>query len=227
MFCPEAAAESLGGSPVICPEQIAAHKAVIGCQARAVIIRGNVEYLYDERTKQAWFIEMNTRIQVEHPITEMVTGVDIVAEMIKIAAGQPLSLSQEDIRLSGHAIEARINAEDPAMDFMPFPGVVDLLVIPEGPGIRFDHMVYEGYQIPPFYDSLIGKLVVWAKTRQQAIDRLEEAVDGLSFGQLKTTMTLFARLCQAPDIRTGQVHTGWLEGWLETRADLSDLKKGA
>ena len=179
---------------------------------------GTVEYLYDERQGEFYFIEMNTRIQVEHPVTECITGLDLVAEMIRIGGGEPLSFEQDQVAARGHAIEVRINAEDPANRFMPSPGVVGDLRIPGGPGVRFDHMLYEGYEIPPFYDSLLGKLIVWADTRPKAIDSLKRAVGELRIGGLKTTAPLFLALADAEPVRTGRVHTGWLESWLDENA---------
>ncbi|KPQ06539.1 MAG: acetyl-CoA carboxylase, biotin carboxylase subunit [Rhodobacteraceae bacterium HLUCCA12] len=175
---------------------------------------GTVEYLYDDASGAFYFIEMNTRIQVEHPVTEMVTGVDLVAEMIKVAGGAPLSLSQDQIAVNGHAIEVRINAEDPLRQFMPFPGKLTSLAIPEGEGIRFDHFLFEGYQIPPFYDSLLGKLIVHAPTRAAAIDKMAEALGALDLGGLKTTIPLHKALAASDDLREGRVHTQWLEPWL-------------
>ena len=189
--------------------------------ARSVGYRGagTVEYLYDDQTGDFYFIEMNTRIQVEHPVTEAITGVDLVAEMIRIAGSAPLSVAQEDIAVAGHAIEVRINAEDPANNFMPFPGVVGDMRLPGGPGVRFDHMLYQGYQIPPFYDSLLGKLIVHADTREAAIDRLRRAASELRLDGLKTTVPLFLALADDPEVQAGRVHTKWLEPWLETKAE--------
>ncbi len=180
---------------------------------------GTIEYLYDDKSGEYYFIEMNTRIQVEHPISECITGVDLLAEMISVAGGNNLSLSQSDIRMRGHSIEVRINAEDPANNFMPFPGVIGDLRVPGGPGVRFDHFLYQGYQIPPFYDSLLGKLIVHAETREKAIKRLARAVSELSVGELKTTAPLFSALADADDVLSGEVHTKWLEPWLETNSD--------
>ncbi|WP_413203388.1 acetyl-CoA carboxylase biotin carboxylase subunit [Rhodospirillum sp. A1_3_36] len=177
---------------------------------------GTLEYLYDNDSGAFYFIEMNTRIQVEHPVTEMVTGLDLIGEMLKIAGGAPLSPRQEDIHLDGHAIEVRINAEDPANDFMPFPGVVGSLTLPEGDGIRFDGMLYDGYAIPPFYDSLLGKLIVKADTREQAIERLQTALSDLKIEGVKTTIPLHQALSTAPAVRAGAVHTQFLEPWLAT-----------
>ncbi|MCL4153174.1 UNVERIFIED_CONTAM: hypothetical protein GTU68_065596 [Idotea baltica] len=176
---------------------------------------GTLEYLYEEATNSFFFIEMNTRIQVEHPVSEMITGTDLIAEMLKIAGGAPLRFEQSQIALDGHAIEVRINAEDPALQFVPFPGTVTRLVAPEGDGVRFDHMLYEGYTVPPFYDSLLGKLIVHASTREGAIDAMTKALDGLNIEGLKTTIPLHRALATDPDVRAGAVHTQWLEPWLD------------
>ena len=179
---------------------------------------GTVEYLYDDAADRFYFIEMNTRIQVEHPVTEMITGVDLVAEGLRIAGGEPLRLRQRDIVVRGHAIEVRLNAEDPARDFAPFPGTVTDLRVPGGPGVRFDSMLYAGYTVPPFYDSLLAKLVVHAETRDAAILRLVRALRETRIDGLKTTKPLFLALADDPAVQAGAVHTRWLEGWLETHA---------
>ena len=179
---------------------------------------GTVEYLYDDAADRFYFIEMNTRIQVEHPVTEMITGVDLVAEGLRIAGGEPLRLRQRDIVVRGHAIEVRLNAEDPARDFAPFPGTVTDLRVPGGPGVRFDSMLYAGYTVPPFYDSLLAKLVVHAETRDAAIMRLVRALRETRIDGLKTTKPLFLALADDPAVQAGAVHTRWLEGWLETHA---------
>nr|WP_202905539.1 acetyl-CoA carboxylase biotin carboxylase subunit [Cypionkella psychrotolerans] len=179
---------------------------------------GTVEYLYDEDANQFYFIEMNTRIQVEHPVTEMITGLDLVAEMLRIAGGEPLRLAQADVTVKGHAIEVRLNAEDPARDFAPFPGTVESLRIPGGPGVRFDSMLYPGYTVPPFYDSLLAKLIVHAETREAAITRMARALSELQIDGLKTTKPLFAALAADPSVQAGDFHTRWLEGWLEVNA---------
>jgi len=179
---------------------------------------GTIEYLYDDESHDFYFIEMNTRIQVEHPVTEFITGLDLVREMILIAGGARLKHRQDDIKRSGHAIEVRINAEDPARNFMPFPGVVKGLRVPGGPGTRFDTMLYDGYQVPPFYDSLLGKLIVWDETRERAIDRLKRALGELEIGGLKTTKPLHLLLADDAAVRQGQFHTRWLEPWLEANA---------
>ena len=179
---------------------------------------GTIEYLYDDATHEFYFIEMNTRIQVEHPVTEFITGLDLVREMILIAGGQKLRHQQKDIRRMGHSIEVRINAEDPAKNFMPFPGTVTGLSVPGGPGTRFDTMLYDGYQVPPFYDSLLGKLIVWDETRGQAIERMKRALHELDIGGLKTTKPLHLLLAEDAEVRAGKFHTRWLEPWLEANA---------
>jgi acetyl-CoA carboxylase, biotin carboxylase subunit len=179
---------------------------------------GTLEFLYDDVSHEFYFIEMNTRIQVEHPVTELVTGVDLVHEMLLIAGGEPLRLRQEDIALRGHAIEVRINAEDPSNGFMPFPGKVGDLHIPGGPGVRFDTMLFAGYQIPPFYDSLLGKLIVWGEDRPHAVARLKRALHELEVGGVRTTRPLHLALADDEAVRAAAFHTGWLETWLEANA---------
>ena len=179
---------------------------------------GTIEYLYDDAADRFYFIEMNTRIQVEHPVTEMITGIDLVAEMLRIAGGEPLRLRQSDIVVRGHAIEVRLNAEDPSRDFAPFPGTVSTLRVPGGPGVRFESMLYAGYTVPPFYDSLLAKLIVHAETREAAITRLVRALSETRIEGLRTTKPLFLALAADPAVQANAVHTRWLEGWLETHA---------
>nr|MDA3889165.1 acetyl-CoA carboxylase biotin carboxylase subunit [Allgaiera sp.] len=188
---------------------------------------GTLEYLYEEASDSFFFIEMNTRIQVEHPVTEITTGIDLIEEMLRIAGGEPLRLRQSEIHPQGHAIEVRINAEDPARQFLPFPGRVGALQIPEGAGIRFDHMLYEGYQIPPFYDSLLGKLIVHAPTRAEAIAKLSGALSGLSIDGVKTTIPLHQALAADAEVRAGRFHTQWLEPWLAGGGLTRHLEKEA
>jgi acetyl-CoA carboxylase biotin carboxylase subunit len=176
---------------------------------------GTLEFLYDEAAERFYFIEMNTRIQVEHPVTECVTGLDLIAEMLRIAGGEPLTHRQEDVPLEGHAIEVRINAEDPAAEFMPFPGLVQDLRVPGGPGVRFDTLLYAGYAIPPFYDSLLGKLIVWAEDRPKALARLKRALAELRVEGVKTTAPLHLALADDPQVQAAKFHTRWLESWLE------------
>ncbi|RLA48642.1 MAG: acetyl-CoA carboxylase biotin carboxylase subunit [Gammaproteobacteria bacterium] len=193
--------------------------------AEAVQYRGagTVEYLYDDASKEFYFIEMNTRIQVEHPVSEMITDTDLVQEMLLVAGGGELSVSQKEIKKTGHAIEVRINAEDPHMQFLPFPGIVTKLKVPRGNGVRFDHFLYEGYQIPPFYDSLIGKLIVHGEDRADAIRKLALALADLEIEGLKTTIPLHLALANDACVQTGAFHTQWLEPWL----DAESLTKGA
>jgi len=211
---------------VVLPERVRerlCESAVALARAVGYAGAGTVEYLYDDESGAFYFIEMNTRIQVEHPVTEMITGIDLVAEGLRIAGGERLRLRQRDVAINGHAIEVRINAEDPGRDFMPFPGTVSDLRVPGGPGVRFDSMLYPGYTVPPFYDSLLGKLVVHAETRDAAIVRLTRALSELRIGGMKTTAPLFAALAADPDVRAARAHTRWLEGWLEAHAGhLSD-----
>jgi acetyl-CoA carboxylase biotin carboxylase subunit len=186
--------------------------------AKAVSYRGagTVEYLYDDASEEFYFIEVNTRIQVEHPVTEMITGIDLVQEMLRIAGGEPLSIRQQDVRVSGHAIECRINAEDPYRDFMPAPGPVHELRVPEGEGIRFDTLLYPGYEVSPFYDSLLGKLIVHGKDRADCLDRLRGALAGLKIVGIPTTVPLHRALAADPDVAASRYHTRFLEHWLQT-----------
>lgn len=179
---------------------------------------GTLEYLYDDATREFFFIEMNTRIQVEHPVTEMVTGVDLVREMLRIARGEPLRLRQQDISLRGTAIEVRINAENPAKNFLPCPGTVTALTIPGGPGVRFDSMLFSGYRIPPFYDSLLGKLIVHDEDRPAAIARLMRALDELRIEGVTTTRDLHRLLAAAPQVQNADFHTGFIESWLPNQS---------
>ncbi|MEO1315049.1 MAG: acetyl-CoA carboxylase biotin carboxylase subunit [Pseudomonadota bacterium] len=182
---------------------------------------GTLEYLYDADTGAFYFLEMNTRIQVEHPVSEEITGVDLVAEMIRIAFGAPLTMETPPIR--GHAIEVRVNAEDPANAFMPQPGVVGALSLPDG--VRFDHMLYEGYPIPPFYDSLLGKLIVHGPDRASALDRLRKAIAATRIEGVKTTLPLHAALARDPAVIAGDTHTRWLEDWLTATTIPLDTKE--
>ena len=174
---------------------------------------GTVEFLVEG--DEFYFIEMNTRIQVEHPVTEMLTGVDLVKEQILVASGEPLSLKQEDVPFVGHSIEFRLNAEDPDNDFMPSPGEVTFLDVPGGPGVRVDSAMYQGYKIPPFYDSMVGKLIVWALTREEAISRARRALREYRLEGIKTTIPLHLRLLEDEAFRSGDYHTGYLEELLE------------
>jgi acetyl-CoA carboxylase, biotin carboxylase subunit len=188
--------------------------------AEAVNYRGagTLEYLYDDKTRGFYFIEMNTRIQVEHPVTEMITGIDLVQEMIRICGGEKLRFKQSNVAMKGHSIEVRINAEDPAKNFMPNPGTISTLQIPQGAGVRFDTMLFEGYQVPPFYDSLLGKLIVWGETREAAIKLMAHALTDLDVQGIKTTKPLHQLLATDPEVQAARFHTRWLEPWLELNA---------
>ncbi|CAM5524711.1 acetyl/propionyl/methylcrotonyl-CoA carboxylase subunit alpha [Mycolicibacterium aubagnense] len=190
---------------------------------------GTVEYLYDEASQDFYFLEVNTRIQVEHPVTEMITGIDLVQAMLRIAGGEPLSLRQEDISIHGHAIECRINAEDPAKNFMPWPGVVSKLGIPAGEGVRFDTMLFDGYAVPPFYDSLLGKLVVHGADRADCLAKLGAALRSLKIEGIPTTIPLHAALAADANVAAGAFHTRFLEGWLDTEfhAQADNAKEAA
>jgi acetyl-CoA carboxylase biotin carboxylase subunit len=177
---------------------------------------GTVEYLYEN--DEFYFIEMNTRLQVEHPVTEAVTGIDLVREQICIANGAPLSFKQEDVTIRGHSIECRINAEDPDT-FTPSPGTVNEFHAPGGLGVRLDSALYAGYKIPPYYDSLIGKLIVRGSTRKEALMRMDRALGEMIVGGVKTTTPLFQRLLKEPDFIAGKYDIRWLENWLKARQE--------
>ena len=171
---------------------------------------GTVEFLVDD-DNNFYFMEMNTRIQVEHPVTEMVTGVDLIAEQIKIAGGENLGFTQDDIQLNGHAIECRINAEDPSHNFRPSPGKITGWLPPGGPGVRVDSHVYTGYEIPPFYDSLIGKLIVWGKDRNTAIKRMNRALNECAVTGIPTTINFHLSLLNKRKFMEGKIHTKYVE----------------
>jgi acetyl-CoA carboxylase, biotin carboxylase subunit len=171
---------------------------------------GTVEFLLD-RSGNFYFMEMNTRIQVEHPVTEMVTGLDLIAEQLRIAGGEPISVAQEGVRLQGHAIECRINAEDPRQNFRPSPGKITGWLPPGGPGVRVDSHVYTGYEIPPFYDSLIGKLIVWAPTREMALRRLRRALSEWAVTGIPTTIEFHLALLEREEFQKGEVYTKFVE----------------
>lgn len=169
---------------------------------------GTIEFLYEHG--KFFFMEMNTRIQVEHPVTEMITGVDLIAEQIRVAGGEPLSVTQDDIKINGHAIEIRINAEDPDT-FMPSPGKITQFHAPGGLGVRFDSAIYAGYSIPPHYDSMIGKLIVHGKTRGECIRRLRRAISETVVEGIKTTLPLHDWILQQGDFLSGDYTIKWLE----------------
>ena len=171
---------------------------------------GTIEFLLDENN-QFYFMEVNARIQVEHPVTEMVTGIDLVEQQIRIATGEPLALRQDDVRLTGVAIECRINAADPEDDFMPSPGTITDLNLPTGDGIRLDTHIHPNCEISPFYDSLIGKLIAWGNDRSLAISRMERALDAFRIKGIKVTIPLHQRILQDPDFKQGHINTHFID----------------
>ena len=177
---------------------------------------GTVEFIVDEDTNEYYFMEMNARVQVEHGVTEMEADVDIVRRQIMVAAGEPLGLSQEDIRMSGWTIECRINAEDPEHDFRPNPGKITTYNLPGGPGVRVDSIAYAGYEISPYYDSMVAKLMVHSRDRIAAIRRMLRALDEFEIGGIKTTIPLFKNLLKQPAfIRGDRYNTNFVEEWLK------------
>ncbi len=170
---------------------------------------GTIEFLFDNHNN-FYFMEMNTRIQVEHPITEMITGVDLVKEQLKIASGEKLLLKQEDIKISGHAIECRINAEDPENDFRPCPGEVSELCVPGGMGVRVDSAIYCGYNIPYFYDSMIAKLITFGKTREEAIVKMKRALGEFAVGGVKTNIDFQFSILEMQEFLDGNYDTSFL-----------------
>ena len=204
-------------SPALTP----AERAEMGEVVRAAVAKlgyrgaGTMEFLYEDG--KFYFIEMNTRLQVEHPVTEAITGIDLVREQIRVAAGLPLSVTQDEIRFDGHAIECRINAEDPAT-FAPSPGRVTDYHAPGGLHVRVDSALYDGYRIPPYYDSLISKLIVFGATRDAAIARLRRALEEYVIHGPKTTIPLHQALIEDPEFQAGEYSIKWLERWLAARA---------
>jgi len=201
-------------SPALNAEQ----RAKIGGIVRSAISKlgylgvGTVEFLFENG--EFYFIEMNTRLQVEHPITEAVTGIDIVREQIRIAAGLEMSFTQEEVTFSGHAIECRVNAEDP-VTFAPSPGIINDFHTPGGLGVRVDSAAYSGYKIPPYYDSLIGKLVVHGRNRNECLMRLRRSLHEFVIDGVKTTIPLFQDLVNEPDFMNGEYNIHWLENYLK------------
>lgn len=175
---------------------------------------GTIECILDPKANAFYFMEMNTRIQVEHPVTELVTGIDLVKQQLRIASGERLTVQQKDIQLRGHAIECRINAEDADKDFQPCPGEINRYHAPGGPGVRMDSHLYTGYRIPPYYDSLLGKLLCWGETRDEAIERMRRALDELVIDGVKTTADFHKRLVHSEAFRAGRIHTRFVENEL-------------
>ena len=202
-------------SPVMTPalRQQMGETAVAACKAIGYSSAGTFEFLLDEDHRY-YFMEMNTRIQVEHPVTEMVTLTDIVRNQIRAAEGEPLGFTQDDVIMVGHAIECRINAESPDT-FTPSPGTITTFNLPGGPGVRVDTYVYPGYRVPPFYDSMIAKVIVHARTRELAIARMRRALDAMVVEGIKTTIPLHRRIMDSPDFQAGNFSTRFMEEFLD------------
>ena len=194
--------------------------AVAAARAAGYVGAGTVEFVLSPEGN-FYFIEVNTRIQVEHPVTELVTGVDLVKEQLRVAAGLPLSFTQEDIKVSGHAIECRINAEDPEHDFRPCPGMTEFLHLPGGPGVRVDTALYTGYEVPPYYDSLVAKVLVHAPTRLEAIRRMRRALEELVIEGYPTNAALAHLIMHDSEFVRGQYDTGFLDSHLEKLLELA------
>jgi acetyl-CoA carboxylase biotin carboxylase subunit len=199
-------------SPALTPELRAAmgEAAVLLAQRIGYVGAGTIEFLLNGDGR-FYFMEMNTRIQVEHPVTEMCTGWDLVKEQIRIAAGEPLGIPEAGLALRGHAIECRVNAEDPARNFQPCPGTITTFHPPGGPGVRVDTHIYAGYQVPPYYDSLLAKVIVHGHDRQEALARMHQALDGFIIEGVTTTIPFLARVMAHPAFRAGDVDTKFLE----------------
>ncbi|MGD9943952.1 MAG: acetyl/propionyl/methylcrotonyl-CoA carboxylase subunit alpha [Burkholderiaceae bacterium] len=200
-------------SPVLRPETRAEMAKAAVALARAVSYRnaGTVEFVYDTKTGAYYFLEMNTRVQVEHPVTEAVTGIDIVQEQIRIAMGLPLSFRQDDVRIAGHSIECRINAENAELGFAPSPGRVLAWDPPDQPWVRLDTHVFTGYSVPPFYDSMVGKAIVHAATRDAAIAGMADYLSKFRVDGIATTIPLQLRIIRHPDFASNRITTTWLE----------------
>ena len=188
--------------------------AVRGAKSTGYKNVGTMEFLLDTDEK-FYFMEMNTRIQVEHPVTEMVTGIDIVKQQISIAAGEKLHVTQESVEVRGCAIECRINAEDPDRDFLPSPGRITSYQVPGGPGVRVDTHIYPGYEIPPYYDSMIGKLICYGKNRQEVIQVVKRALDEYVIGPIKTTIPFHKKVFSNQRFLQGKFYTDFVERLLE------------
>ncbi|MBD2312438.1 acetyl-CoA carboxylase biotin carboxylase subunit [Desertifilum sp. FACHB-1129] len=199
-------------SPALTPQlrQVMGDAAVKAAQSIQYTGAGTVEFLLD-RHGNFYFMEMNTRIQVEHPVTEMITGLDLIAEQIRIAQGEKLALTQAEVKLRGHAIECRINAEDPDHNFRPHPGRISGYLTPGGPGVRMDSHVYTDYEIPAYYDSLIGKLIVWGSDRDAAIKRMRRALRECAITGVPTTIGFHQKILETPAFLKGEVYTNFVE----------------
>ncbi|MEG5036921.1 acetyl-CoA carboxylase biotin carboxylase subunit [Microcoleus sp. AT3-D2] len=189
------------------------HAAIAAAKSINYTGAGTVEFLLDKSGK-FYFMEMNTRIQVEHPVTEMITGLDLIAEQIRIAQGEKLQIKQNQVILSGHAIECRINAEDPDRNFRPHPGIISGYLPPGGPGVRMDSHVYTDYEIPAYYDSLIGKVIVWGRDRPTAIRRMKRALRECAITGVPTTLSFHQKILDSPEFLSGEVYTNFVEQFL-------------
>ena len=185
-----------------------------GMKSIGYVSCGTIEFLLDEKTGNFYFMEMNTRIQVEHPVTEMVTGIDLIKEQIKVASGEKLKFSQEDIQIRGSAIECRINAEDPDNNFMPSPGKIESLILPGGPNVRLDTHIYAGYEVPSYYDSLLAKLIVRGNNRNEAIKTMRRALSEFHIGPIKTTIPFHLKLMDNPLFKKGDISTHFVQDLL-------------
>ncbi|MDI9509260.1 MAG: acetyl-CoA carboxylase biotin carboxylase subunit [Clostridiales bacterium] len=185
--------------------------AVKAAKATGYVNAGTIEFLLD-KDNNYYFMEMNTRIQVEHPVTEMVTGIDMIKEQIRISCGERLSYKQKDIKFQGHAIECRINAEDPKRGFLPCPGLVENILFPGGPGVRVDSALYPGYMVPASYDSMLAKVIVHGNTRAEAIDRMKRALAELVIDGIETNLDFQYELMEMDEVLSGDYHTGLIEG---------------
>jgi len=204
-------------SPALTPElrEKMGTAAVMAAKSINYVGAGTVEFLLDAMGN-FYFMEMNTRIQVEHPVTEMISGLDLIAEQIRIAQGEPLKLTQDQVKLQGHAIECRINAEDPDRNFRPQPGRISGYLPPGGPGVRMDSHVYTDYEIPAYYDSLIGKLIVWAPNRDAAICRMKRALRECAITGVATTLSFHQKILENPMSLSGDVYTNFVEQMMAT-----------
>jgi acetyl-CoA carboxylase, biotin carboxylase subunit len=209
-------------SPAVSDEQrkeFMAH-AINGAKSVGYYSAGTMEFLYEDG--KYYFMEMNTRIQVEHPVTELVTGIDLIQQMLKVASGEVLDVKQEDVKMQGHSIECRVNAEDPARDFAPSPGKLEHFITPGGPGVRIDTHCYSGYSIPPFYDSMIAKVIVHAPTRMEAINRMIRALEEFIIVGVKTTIPLLVDVLKHEVFQSGDFDTKFLEDYPEILEGLEE-----
>jgi acetyl-CoA carboxylase biotin carboxylase subunit len=207
-------------SPIMTPElrQAMGEAAVKLARAGNYTNAGTVEFLVDAQ-RNFYFLEMNTRLQVEHPVTEMVTSLDLVKLQMRIAAGEPLPFTQEEVALRGHAIECRIYAEDPDNNFFPSPGKILERRVPTGPGIRLDDGIYGGWTVPNEYDPMLGKLIAWGQDRSEAIARMRRALGEYYASGIKTNVSLFRRILASHDFESGAIYTRWLDDFLQRASE--------